>query len=221
MLACGTFGQAWQIKTDNCIMKVNPANPVFYKDVNPSDDKRHFGVYFRKGVRKFMRVAILSAMGKWNARSDETRVVFEETSEAVADIKVQFGAFQKSEIKSECGKELSSEARKVCRAARESEDNKACALYDTRRRVVWYMKSNDWKKWNEIDTQAVVRLFSHELGHVMNLDHKFDDYTIMREGDLSKDCGTIAAKILSEIQDADVADAKECADLSHLKTQQH
>jgi hypothetical protein len=132
---------------------------------------------------------------------------------------VQFGAYQPRELDALCNSKPTVEEREKCKRKKEDENYNACAMYDTGRQVIWYKRTDDWSKWYEKDERAVVRTLSHEFGHILNLDHKFDDETVMREG-VEKDCLWIATNLLKDIQEADVLDAIECADPSKFRTQQ-
>lgn len=213
-------------KSDFCRPKMNP------REALPQGGYLRDGfVYLRIAydydVEPWQRKAFQGAMALWNERKDLTGFVFEDATSAIIDYRFQRGApvYMKRDEKTK--QHVVDEARIA-----EAEKN-TCAEYVSTASSIWYSpKTMNWVTdptvWLNYDTEwllkhetdhvgqefkALVRIYAHELGHALRIDHKDKKIagdSVMIEGELT-DCRTKGLHIIKDIQTRDAEDARECA----------
>lgn len=189
-------GSAWQLKIDNCRTVGHPGEAAFKRLETDSKGVRHFRIKFANRDDELKSVFV-EAMARWNDWTWQTKVRFVESPGAY-DVIIEAG-----------GPDAGA-------------NENACANYEGWERRIWYSTTVPWKALIAIDRKAAVRIMAHELGHVLYLDHKFVERSIMRTkrgsvmrpGKLNTECEMIGREILSEISAADAKDAAFCVALS-------
>jgi hypothetical protein len=151
----------------------------------------HFRIAYNWDVEPLQKRAFRKAMAMWNCHRRRTGFVFEDTTTAEVDFRLQRGAPAHLPDADEVEK-------------------KECSGYMSAGSYIWYSpKAMDWVK-HDIDIPIAARIYAHELGHALNIWHK-DGISVMREGDSGMACQHVGAVIVADIQDSDVLDAHTCA----------
>jgi hypothetical protein len=181
-------------KTDNCRPRMNPTESLRLGGYRTPDGKLHFKVVYEKNVQKIQKQAFQEAMAMWNRQSDVTRIVLEDGAPGDSDFELRRGA----------------------PASRRQVEALTCASYEPDGSYIWYSESAmDWVGPDPSTVHAAARIYAHEIGHALNVDHK-EGLTVMREGNTQKYCEHLGSVILADVQPADADDVRDCAHPMHL-----
>jgi predicted GNAT family acetyltransferase len=180
-----------------------------------------FRVAFQHGVEPAHQKAFEGGMELWNARRASTRVAFELAKSSIIDLRIQRGApvyvrGQESDTRSEINEVKMNDA----------EANK-CAEFVADGPYIWYSpnllrfldltKPGQTEKWLEQDVRVLMKtdrqfrmlakMYAHELGHMLAIDHNRVTTGLMRKGAADKMCWE---QELADMQDADAEVATAC-----------
>jgi Matrixin len=155
------------------------------------DGLLHFRIGYDHDVQPLQKQAFQAAMSSWNRVSHVSGFVFEDTRTADIDFRLQRGASV-----------LDPKAIQL--------DKEKCAGYMSAGSFIWYSRFN--MAWVENDTQVpdAARIYAHELGHALNLDHNAHS-DLMREGNAGTACRDLGTSILGDVRDEDARHARTCA----------
>ena len=138
------------------------------------------------------RRAFKEGVAMWNRHSHVTGFMFEDaTSKTDVDFRLIAGA----------------PAGQPDAKAGDPIEKTSCSGFKPPGSHVWYSTMNsDWA-----DDADAARLYAHELGHGLNLDHWLElSDSVMHEGDSGMDCRILAAHVIDEIQESDAINAFIC-----------
>jgi hypothetical protein len=180
----------------------------------------HFRIAYDHDVDPEHRKAFQGGMALWNAHSQKTGFVFEDATSATIDIRLQRGApayvkGERPDGKTEIDKERI-----------EKEEQAKCAEYVSTGSYIWYSRNilrqiKPSMNWRDSDVERLLlqdgafrglaKIYAHELGHALNLDHKSTGDSLMRQGDEGQWCRDLGGSIIADIQPRDVQEAHDCA----------
>jgi hypothetical protein len=184
----------------NCRPKLHPDEGLLRGELR--GDFLHFRVGYVGKVDPLHWAAFKAGMAMWNRHSHITGFVFEEAaSPADADFRLEAGA------------------PAVPPNAKEGDpiEETSCAGYRTDGSHIWYSLTNTTWLTRDTDIPDAARIYAHELGHGLNLDHKTFGTSVMHEGNKGSDCRDLAGVILADVQDSDASDAHRCGCAIRLK----
>jgi len=203
---------------DNCRRGISDRDPLLYGG-EMRDGFLHLRIAYDHDVEPEHRKAFQGAMALWNAHSEKTGVVFENATSPVIDLRLQRGS--PIYVK---GEDPDKDISKIDRAKIAKAEETKCAEYVSRGPYIWYSRKmmywmnqpSDWPNRSVEDLLAsddkfvgMARIYAHELGHALNIDHKSGN-SVMRE-DKTRKCQELGMSILADIQPEDVRDAERCA----------
>jgi hypothetical protein len=167
------------------------------------DGMLHFRIAFDADVDPLHKQALQAAMVMWNRRSDVTGFLFEDATTDVVDISLKRGMPSTPAADKDV----------------EPVEETSCAGYRADGSYIWYSTTNTaWLK-NKTDIVDAARIYAHELGHGLNLDHRANGTSVMRQGDATADCTDLARHIIADVQASDARDAHRCGCGVRLKVQ--
>jgi predicted nucleotidyltransferase len=212
------LASACAAKAGPCRTRIYDREAVLYGGYT-RDGILHLRVAYDYDVDPEHQKAFQGAMDLWNAHTEQTRIVFEETTDALVDIRLQRGAPDYVEEVRPDGLSRIDEGR-INAAERDT-----CAEYVSRGSYIWYSRGildqmTQESTWLKSDVKSLLkgndefkglaRIYAHELGHALNLAHRKKDInSVMREGHTGKLCSQVAAGI-PEIQKEDWQNAQAC-----------
>jgi hypothetical protein len=181
-----------QSPQDNCRPKIHPDEGILRGSLD--GDFRYFRIHFDRSVPKRHREVFHAAMGMWNRQSHVTGFVFDdEPSAKAADFRVTRG--------------LPSPPPNA--GADQPTEMTICSGFRTDKSSIWYSQNTfHWVK-TDADVAAAARIFAHELGHGLNIDHKTSS-SVMRQGNPETYCDVLARSMLMDVQEYDARDAFRC-----------
>jgi hypothetical protein len=165
-------------------------------------DFLHFRVGYVGKVAPLHKAAFKAGMAMWNRHSHITGFVFEEAASLEdADFRLEAGA------------------PAMPPNAKEDEpiEETSCAGYRTDGSHIWYSTTNTNWLMRDTDIPDAARIYAHELGHGLNLDHKTFGSSVMHQGDAGSDCRDLASVIIADVQESDANDAHRCGCAIRLK----
>jgi hypothetical protein len=179
-------------KVWNCRPRINPNESVHLGGYRDAAGKVHFTVSYDRDVQPAQRVAFRAAMKMWNAYSESTLIVLEETTSGEVDFLVRRGAPRSK--------------------ARFRDEDGTCSSYESDGSLIWYSPSN--MAWADADLPAAARIYAHEIGHGLNIDHKSGQSVMV--GSTGEDpCRYMGNTVLMDVQQSDADDAYHCAHYMH------
>lgn len=216
--ACATRSMQAAQLPDNCRKGISDRDPLLYGGYM-RDGFLRFRIAYDHDVEPEHRKAFQGAMALWNAHSERTGVVFEDATSPIVDLRLQRGApiYVKRE-------DPDSDISEIDRAKIAKAEETKCAEYVSRGPYIWYSRKmmnwmtqpSDWPNrsveyllGNDYKFVGMARIYAHELGHALNIDHKAG-ISVMRENK-NRECQELGMSILADIQPEDVWDAQRCA----------
>ena len=192
-VSCAAQGRSSVVMpADGCRPRVHPNDAILTGGYTASDSRLHFRIAYDHDVGPFQKKAFHQAMAMWNEHSRVTEVVFEETTTADVDFRLQRGASI-----------LLEDPAKV--------EQDKCSAYFSGGSYIWYSPANmDWVK-TDADIPAAARIYAHELGHVLNVYDQEGRDSVMHGGDPQTSCQQLASVVLRDITVDDAERARRCA----------
>jgi hypothetical protein len=182
---------------DNCRIRTSDRDPLIYGGVM-RDGFWYLRIAYDHDVETEHLKAFEQAMASWNEHKETTRVIFQWATDAQIDLRLQRGA--SIHVKQE---DIHSDLLAIDEARIERDESTKCAEYVSSGPYIWYSL-----KMKAPEFLDMARIYTHELGHVLNIRHK-PGTSVMHEGN-DDSCEKQAASIAS-IQPDDAWDAGRCA----------
>jgi hypothetical protein len=204
----------------NCRRSISERDALLYGGYL-RDGLVHFRVAYDYDVEPAHRKAFQGAMSLWNAHRHETGFAFEDATSAIVDLRLQRGA-PTYEIEIFALGKFGIDAARIRKAEKDN-----CAEHVSAGSFIWYSPTGmnwlmsmpaDWLT-SDIDFLFVydpeflilARIYAHELGHALGINHKTTGVSVMRGGDKGIPCREVGLSVVADIQPDDLLDARHCA----------